>query len=129
MGLIRTIVVDDSPEFLEAAQRFLQSDTQIELIGKAHSGKEALELVIQNKPDLVLMDLTMPGMGGLEATRNIKALKNPPQVIILTLYDNSEYRTASQSVQADGFVSKSDFGSELLPLIRTMFENSLVAEP
>ena len=68
-------------------------------------------------PNLVLMDLAMNGMSGLEATRHLKAQPDPPWVIILTLHDNLEYRAAAERARADGFVAKSEFGDELLPLI------------
>lgn len=128
MRLIRTLLVDDSSEFIEAAQRFLAPETNVEIIGQAHSGQDAVEAATKLEPDLILMDLSMPGMNGLEATRQIKALPDPPQVIILTIYDNPEYRTAAQAVEADGFVTKSEFGSELLPLIQKIYAEELVAE-
>jgi DNA-binding NarL/FixJ family response regulator len=129
MELIRTLLVDDSLEFLEASQRFIASDPEIEIVGTATSGKEAIQKVIQLQPDLVLMDITMPGLNGLEATRKIKALSDPPQVIILTLYDHPEYQAASEAVRADGFVSKSDFGSGLLKTIHQLFEETMIVEP
>jgi DNA-binding NarL/FixJ family response regulator len=128
MGLIRTLLIDDSPEFLEAAQRFLASDQKIEVVGALTTGKDAVEKVTLLQPDLVLIDLAMPGTNGLEATRGIKEIPNPPQVIILTLYDNYEYQIASEAVHADGFISKSEFGSKLLPLIQLLFEERVVAE-
>jgi DNA-binding NarL/FixJ family response regulator len=129
MRLIRTLLVDDSSEFLEAAQRFLATETKVEIIGQAHSGQDAVKAATRLEPDLILMDLSMPGMNGLDATRQIKALPDPPKVIILTIYDNPEYRTAAQAVQADGFVTKSEFGSELLPLIQEIYSEALIAEP
>jgi DNA-binding NarL/FixJ family response regulator len=122
MKLIRTLLVDDSPEFLDAAGRFLASDPLIEVIGASLSGKDAINQVQINQPDLVLMDLAMPEMNGLEATRRIKLHQPAPRVIILTLHDNPEYRAASDAVQADGFIPKSEFGAELLPLIHDLFE-------
>ncbi|MCP4516579.1 MAG: response regulator transcription factor, partial [Delftia sp.] len=71
--------------------------------------------------DLVLMDLAMPGMSGLEATRQIKARPSGPRVIILTLYDSPEYRAAAQELGADGFVIKSEFFDQLQPAIHTLF--------
>jgi DNA-binding NarL/FixJ family response regulator len=127
MELIRTLLVDDSPEFLDAAGRFLASYPNIELVGSALSGKEAIEQVALLNPDLVLMDLAMPGINGLETTRRIKAEPGAPRVIILTLHDNPEYRAASDSVNADGFIAKSDFGAELMPLIRYIFEKDEVS--
>jgi DNA-binding NarL/FixJ family response regulator len=122
MEVIRTLLVDDSPEFLDAAGRFLASDPYIEIIGSALSGQEAIKQIDSLKPDLVLMDLAMPGINGLETTRRMKSGPGAPRVIILTLHDNPEYRSASESVQADGFIAKSDFGLELLPLIHLLFE-------
>jgi len=122
MTSIRTLLVDVSPDFLEAATRFLSSDPHIEIIGSTLTGENALQLASALKPDLVLMDLAMPGMSGLEAARQIKTLSTSIRVILLTLYDNPEYRAASQAVKADGFVSKSEFGVALLPLIHAMFQ-------
>lgn len=128
MEMIRTLLVDDSLEFLEAAQRFLASDPRVEVVGLSRSGQEAISQVNLANPDLVLMDLTMPEMNGLEATRQIKALSNPPQIILCALYDNPEYRSASKAVRADGFIPKSEFGEQLLPLIQLLFEDWVVAE-
>ena len=117
---MRVILVDDNPEFLKAATDFLSADPQVEIVGQAASGNEAVEQVAGLRPNLVIMDLAMPGMNGLEATRRIKAQLNAPYVIILTLYDNPQYRDEAERVQADGFVPKSDFGTHLLPLIHTL---------
>src|SRR5947209_7676508 len=117
----RVLLVDDSVEFLDSASHFLAADPRIEIIGRACSGRGALEEVPRLKPDLVLMDLAMPEMNGLEATRQLKARPDGPRVILLTLYDDPEYRAAAAAVQADGFVSKSDLGLHLLPLIHNLF--------
>jgi DNA-binding NarL/FixJ family response regulator len=117
----RVLLVDDNQDFLESAANFLASDPEIEIVGRASSGRCALEQVPVLKPDLVVMDLTMPEMNGLEATRRLKSQPDGPRVIILTLHDNPEYRAAAQEVQADGFVAKSELGLELLPLIRELF--------
>ena len=127
MNPIRVLLVDDNPDFIVALTRFLSSDVQIEIVGHTSSAKEALEKTSYLNPDLVIMDLAMPEMNGLEATRYIKARSGAPQVIILTLHENIEYRYASRSVAADGFVVKSELGVELLPLIHSLFSN--VMEP
>lgn len=118
---VRILLVDDSPGFLQAAACFLEAEPDIEIVGRALSGRDALEQVARSKPDLVLMDLAMPEMNGLAATHQIKALPDAPHVIILTLHDNPEYRAAAQAEQADGFIGKSEFGTQLLPLIHAMF--------
>jgi DNA-binding NarL/FixJ family response regulator len=122
MALVRTLLVDDSPEFLGAAVRFLAADPQIEVVGFALSARKAIDEVTRLQPDLVLMDVAMPEMNGFAATRQIKGRPNPPRVIVLTLYDNDEYRAQAQAVGADGFVAKSEFGTQLLPLIRTLYQ-------
>ncbi len=122
-----TFLVDDSPSFLQSAARFLASDERIEIVGVALSAQEALGEVERLKPALVLMDLTMPGMNGLEATRLLKAAPNPPRVIILTLYDTEEYRQAAQQSHADGFIAKSDLGQKLLPLLEAFLAQDCAA--
>ncbi len=121
MPSLRILLVDDSPTFLESATRFLAMDARLEIIGRVLSGGEALEQVPRLCPDLVLMDLAMPGMNGLEATRRIKAQPSAPYIVILTLNDSREYRDAALAVGADGFVTKSEFGTALLPLLHSLF--------
>jgi DNA-binding NarL/FixJ family response regulator len=120
---VHVLLVDDNPEFLETAARFLSVGAHIEIVGRALSGRDALEQVALLHPDLVLMDLVMPEMNGLETTRHIKAQPGAPRVVILTLRDNPEYRVVAEAVGADGFVAKSEFGTQLLPLIHKLFTN------
>ena len=122
MSPLRVLLVDDSQDFLESAARFLSAYPSLEIVGWTFSGRDARELVARLQPDLVLMDLTMPGMNGLEATRQIKALPGAPSVVILTLHANHEYRVAAEAAGADGFIAKSEFGTQLLPLIHTLFD-------
>jgi len=114
---MRILLVDDNKEFLDVAERFLSADPQIEIVGRVFSGEAGIEAVNRLKPDLVLMDIAMPGMSGLDAIRKIKEQPDPPMVVVLTLYDNPEYRTVAKEIRADGFLSKSEFGTRLLPLI------------
>ena len=125
MTLVRTLLVDDNPEFLGAAARFLATDPEIEVVGQALSARKAIEEVTRLQPDLVLMDVAMPEMNGLVATRHIKERPNPPRVIVLTLHDNDEYRAQARAAGADGYVSKSEFGTQLLPLIHTLYTSSV----
>ncbi len=118
---LRILLVDDSLAFLESVSRFLSAHVGIEIVGRVLSGGEALEEVPRLCPDLVLMDLTMPEMNGLEATRHLKAQPIAPYVVILTLNNSSEYHTAALAVGADGFITKSEIGTALLPLIHSLF--------
>jgi CheY-like chemotaxis protein len=96
MAPVRILLVDDSTEFLESAARFLTMREDLNLVGSANSGHDAIAQALELKPDLVLIDLAMPGMNGLEATRLLKARAEAPRVVIMTLYDNAEYREASR---------------------------------
>ena len=114
---MRVLVVDDSLQFAAAITRFLSSVLQLEVVGHARSGIEAIEQVARLQPDIVLMDWMMPEMDGLEATRRIKRGTCPPQVIIVTLNDGMEYRRQAKLAGADGFVTKGDLGTALSPLL------------
>ena len=122
MPPIRILLVDDNAEFLESAAHFLAAVPEAVVVGRARSGREAIRRLDDLRPDLILIDLVMPGMDGLEATRRIKAQPAPPRVVILTLFDGAEYRTAILEAHADGVLAKSEFGSRLLPLIHDLFD-------
>ncbi|HPC85515.1 MAG TPA: response regulator [Smithellaceae bacterium] len=117
---IKTLLVDDHPDFLGFAARYLSQDEAIAISGTALSGPEALELAKKLDPDLVLADLAMPGMNGLEVTRILKGRPNPPCVIILTMYDNAEYMDAARKAGADGFVTKAELDTRLLKVIHDL---------
>jgi DNA-binding NarL/FixJ family response regulator len=123
----RILLVDDNRTFLEAAVRALMADPRIEVVGSALSGQEGVELVIQRRPDLVLMDVAMPGMNGMEATRLIKSQPNAPRVVILTSHDLSHYRAAATAVGADNFISKADFDSQLFPFLEALLAEQNVS--
>ena len=93
---LRILLVDDSPAFLHAATRALALDSRIDIVGKASSGHQAIALVPEVQPDVVLMDVAMPGMNGFEATRQIKSRPNPPRIVMLTSHDIAHYRTAAE---------------------------------
>jgi len=120
LASIRVLIVDDSPAFLAATSDFLKTDPRIEVVGFAQSGRDAVQQVAKLQPDLVLMDLVMPGINGLAATRLIKANIPAPRVIILSHHDDPVYRFQAEAVNADGFVTKSEINTGLLPLIHAM---------
>jgi DNA-binding NarL/FixJ family response regulator len=122
MSRLKVLLVDDNPEFLEVAADFLSQHPGMEIAGLAHSGQEALLMVSELSPHLVIMDLSMPEMNGLEATRRIKSLSpSKPHVVILTLHEGDEFRSSAQAAGADDFVTKSEFGDSLVPLILRRF--------
>ena len=120
---VRVLLVDDSWVFIQVVEDYLRlmRSPSFEIIGRVCNGHDAVRSVAELKPDLVLLDLVMPGTNGLEIARQIKALPDAPRVIMLTFYDLPEYREAAQNAQADGFVGKSEFAVRLIPLIRELF--------
>ena len=124
MQTIRVLMVDDNAEFLEAAERFVSTIPNVRVVGNACSGKEALKSVDALTPTLVLMGYVMPDMNGIEATRRIKRLPGGPRVVILTLHDVPEYHLQAKEAGADGFLSKVDFVTDLLPMIDSLFKHS-----
>mgnify|MGYP001607528225 CR=1 FL=1 len=123
---VRVLLVDDSPCFLEAAAGLLSGHAELAVVGQACSGREAIQMVKSRAPDLVLMDLSMPQMNGLEATRQLKAHAAAPKIIIVTLHNSLACQVAAREVGADGFVNKSDFADGLLLVIQKLFPSSWV---
>src|SRR5262245_59308978 len=120
-GRVKVLLVDDSPEFLESVIRFFYTVPDIQLIGCALSGPSAIEEVQRLQPDLVLMDLALPGMNGLETALHLKTERNSPRIVMLTLHDTAEYRCVARVVGADGYVTKSELATDLVPLINHLF--------
>jgi DNA-binding NarL/FixJ family response regulator len=121
---LRVLLVDDSWAFLGSAEHFLSMEAGLQIVGCASSGQEAIEQVALLKPDLVLMDVAMPKMNGLAAARRIKALGPRPRLVLLTVHDHPAYRAEAEAAGADGFLGKSDFGTQLVPLIHRLFGHS-----
>lgn len=113
MTALKTLLVDDNEAFLVLAGHLLQGNPRVEVIGRGFNGYDAVRLAESLKPDLILMDLSMPGMGGLQATRLIKAQDEPPLILITSHHDDAEHREHSARAGADGFLSKQDFDKTL----------------
>ena len=115
-GLMRILLVDDSPFFLKAATRFLSELDAVGAIATAHSGADAVRAVLHNRPDLVLMDINMPGMSGLAAVRRLKAVAPEVRVVVVSLNESSDFRAAAAAAGADGYISKRDFATGVTAL-------------
>lgn len=114
---MRAVVVDDNPTFLGAVSRFLETDGRISLAGQASNGSDAVALVKESQPDVVILDLGMPGLTGLEVLPLMRAAAPMARVIILTFLDTQAYRQAALRAGAEAFVSKATMGTQLLPAI------------
>lgn len=117
---IKVLVVDDHAIMRDGIRALLGIHDDIEIVGEASEGKEAVEKAQELSPDVAVMDIAMPGMDGLEATRRIKKKKPTVKVLVLTQYDNREYILSAIKAGADGYVPKRALGSELESAIRAV---------
>lgn len=117
MSKITVLLVDDHEGFINAAMRHLRKLEWLEVVGRASNGLEAIERSETLRPDVVLMDLAMPEMGGLQATRLIKTQDAPPFVVIASHFDDAEHREHAMRAGADNFVSKLSYIQEVLPIL------------
>jgi len=126
---IRVLVVDDHAILRDGIRSLLERQEGITVVGEAGNGREALEQVSERLPDLVLMDVAMPEMNGLEATRLIKELFPEVKVLILTQHDNREYVGPLLQAGASGYVLKRSGGREVVTAIREVCEQGAFLEP
>lgn len=114
---IRLLVVDDDPGFRETLRALLAQRDEAIVLREARSGEEALQLADALRPDVVLMDLAMPRMNGLEATRLLKARWPGLAVIIITVHDEEAYRRTALAAGAEAFLLKKSLGVDLWPTL------------
>ena len=120
MDRTKILVVDDHAIMRDGIRALLNLHDDIEVVGEASEGKEAVEKAQELMPDMVIMDIAMPGMDGLEATRRIRKKSPKMKVLILTQHDNKEYILSVIKAGASGYVPKRALGSELVSAIRAV---------
>ncbi len=126
---IRTLVVDDQ-SMVRAGLRMLLSDQpDIEVVAEAGNGREAIEQASRHQPDVVLMDIRMPELDGLEATRRIMAADETAKVLILTTFDLDDYVYEALRVGASGFVLKDEPPEQLIAAVRTVAAGNALLSP
>ena len=129
MYKIRILIVDDHALLRDGIRALIDLTDDVEVVGEASEGKEAIKEAQELIPDVVVMDIAIPGMDGLEATRRIKK-KNPKmQILILTQHNNKEYVLSAIKAGAAGYVPKRALGSELLSAIRAVHKGDSFLYP
>lgn len=120
MWPVLVLVVDDHESFRRAAASVVEATTGFVLAGAVATGEESLAAVEALKPDLILMDINLPGMDGLEATRRVRASARPPAVVLLSTYDEGELGAQARECGAIAYIAKSTFGTERLAAVWTL---------
>jgi len=126
---IRVLLVDDHAILREGIRALLALSKDIEVVGEAAEGQAAIDRTGELSPDVVLMDIAMPGLDGLEATRRIKERHRDVKVLILTQHENREYVFPILKAGADGYVLKKAAGTELISAIRAVSEGGTFLYP
>jgi len=126
---IRVLIADDHAILRSGVKMLLEADSNIEVVGEALDGNEALKLVEQLKPDVTLMDIAMPGMDGLEATRRIKAQWPEVAVLVLTMHRSEEYFFDMLKLGASGYLLKGAQPEELINAVQTVARGEIFLYP
>jgi DNA-binding NarL/FixJ family response regulator len=127
--MIRVVVVDDEPMVCAHLRTILGSAGDIEVVDEAYDGAGGVEATVRSRPDVVLMDLRMPGVDGLTAIEHISKLTDPPVVVVLTTFDADQYVLRALRGGAAGFLVKSTPPEDLIGLVRVAAEGHTVLSP
>ena len=127
--MIRVLLVDDDPLVCAHLRAILAAAGDIEVVAESYDGADALDAVTRHRPDVVLMDLRMPGVDGVTATRHITALPTPPVVVALTTFDTDRHVLRALDAGATGFLLKSTRPTDLIGLVRVAADGHTVLSP
>ncbi|NUT35458.1 MAG: response regulator transcription factor [Hamadaea sp.] len=128
--MIRVLLVDDQALLRAGLRMILDSADDMEVVGEADDGAAAVATAVQAAPDVILMDIRMPEVDGLEATRRIRAsMPDGPRILVLTTYDLDEYVYSSLRAGASGFLLKDTLAADLLSAIRVVAKGDAIVAP
>jgi len=123
------VLADDHTMFRQGIKNILEGAEDLEVIGESGDGLNLLELLIKATPDMVILDISMPNLGGLEATREIKTISPDVKVLILTMHRDKEYVYHAISVGAEGYLLKEDADTELFAAVEKIRQGGHYISP
>jgi two-component system response regulator NreC len=129
MKKIRLLVADDHKIFRQGITKLLEQEPDLQVVGEAADGREAVKKATELKPDLVLMDIAMANLNGLEATKQIKKVLPETKIIMVTMHKNEEYILQSFQAGASGFILKEGAVEELVNAIRSIYQDKSFLSP
>jgi len=129
MEEIRLLLVDDHEVVRVGLRSFLETQEGINVIAEASNGEQAIELALLHKPDIILMDITMPGMDGLEATRKLHSISPESKVLALTVHDDKQYFMQMLTAGASGYITKQAAADDLIGAINTVVQGNIYLQP
>jgi two-component system response regulator NreC len=129
MNPIKVILVDDHDVVRTGLHSYLNTQPDVKVIAEARNGEEALQRAAEFKPDLVIMDITMPGMDGMEATRQLKAAYPEVLVLALTVHEDKEYFMEMLAAGASGYITKQAAADDLVAAIRSVASGQIYLQP
>ncbi|MDD5039230.1 MAG: response regulator transcription factor [Dehalococcoidales bacterium] len=129
MKNIRVMLVDDHTLVREGINALMQVHNDIDIVGEASNGREAIEKANELDPDVIVMDLSMPAMGGIEATRKILRQKSAARIVVLSRHEDVNYVRSLLEAGASGYVSKKAVSDDLATAIRTVYNGEVYLHP
>lgn len=129
MSMIRVLIADDHKMVREGLRRILEFDGEIQVIDEADNGEECIKKIRSSKPDIVLLDINMPVMNGIEALQEIRKKKLKTKVIILTVHNEIEYLLRAVDIGIDGYVLKDSDVHELIRAVTSVYEGDKFIQP
>ena len=126
---VTVLVADDHPLLRRSLRNLLEEQPDFQVVAEASDGEEAVKLATELEPDIIIMDIGMPKLNGLEATRRIKASHPNVAILILTVYDDEKYALEVLRAGAAGYLTKSVFGEEVVQAVRGIITGEVVLSP